>query len=482
MNKYLLAVMVSLTLINTGFAGKLELDMDQAIQLALKNNVNMQNAQEDLLKAKAQRKEAFSSALPVLSAFGQVSHSFAIGVQPLSFPVPFGVLDENGNPVHYLTNPNDPASFQQLIGENGMPVPNRYLQQTGIMMVPLELAFGSDNTMVYGLSLTQPIFEGRVIAAIRGANVYGDLAMSAADVTRLSVIENTKKAFYSVLLADRMVSVMQNSLEVMERNLANVTALFEQGRTAEFDVIRADVQVANQTTMVSNARKMKELAYARFKRNCGLDIDQEIITVGKLRTEIDTDINLEELERKLISNQPMLSQLEANVKLMKENILMVKAEFMPSIALTGSYQEMKSYNDNGYADANFNESSSLALGFNMPIFNGFGSTARVQKAKADYRKSEYQQLDVRENLLLELKSIYLSIQESSRKIEAGLKGVKQAHKGVDMAQRLYQQGMASQLQVLDAQNASDQAELGLYQAYFEYNSARASLARALGEE
>ena len=51
-----------------------------------------------------------------------------------------------------------------------------------------------------------------------------------------------------------------------------------------------------------------------------------------------------------------------------------------------------------------------------------------------------------------------------------------------MAQRLFKQGMASQLQVLDAQSASDQAELGLYQAYFEYNSAHASLARALGEE
>jgi len=353
---------------------------------------------------------------------------------------------------------------------------------TGIQMIPLELAFGSDNTMVYGLSLTQPLFEGRVIAAIRGANVYGDLATSAADVTRLSVIENTKKAYYGVLLADKMVAVMQNSLEVMRQNLENVTALYAQGKTAEFDVIRADVQVANQTTMVSNARKMKELAYAGLKRSCGLQIDQDVVIHGELQTEIVNDLDLVDLERRMISNQPMLNQLEANVKLMKENILMVKAEFMPSIALTGSYQEMKSYSDDGFDDANFNESTSLAVGINMPIFNGFGSTARVQKAKADHRKSEYQQHDMKENLLLELKSIFLSIKESSRKIDAGLKGVEQAHKGVDMAQRLFQQGMASQLQVLDAQSASDQAELGLYQAYFEYNSARASLARALGEE
>ncbi len=477
--KTTLTLLVSLSLIMPAYAQELDLDIDQAIGLALKNNVQMQNAKEELLKARAQRKEAFSSALPVVSAYGQVSHNFAIGVQPLSFPVPFGVLDDAGNPVALTDGTGNTVPY---IGPDGTPIPGQHLQQTGIQMIPLELAFGSDNTMVYGLSLTQPIFEGRVIAAIRGANVYDDLAASAADVTRLSVIENTKKAFYGVLLADRVVSVMQNSLGVMEQNLTNVRALFEQGKTAEFDVIRAEVQVANQTSMVSNARKMKELAHAGLKRSCGLAIDQEIKTLGKLKTVVDAELDLADLERQLIAKQPMLSQLESNVKLMKENILMVKAEFMPSIALTGSYQEMKSYNDNGFDESNFNESSSLALGINMPIFNGFGSSARVQKARADHRKSEYQQYDVKENLLLELRSIYLSIQESSRKIEAGLKGVKQAHKGVDMAQRLFQQGMASQLQVLDAQNASDQAELGLYQAYYEYNSARASLARALGEE
>lgn len=447
-------------------ARTIELSLSDAIDLALKNNVSMQNAQEDLAKAKAQRKEAFSSALPVVSAFGQVSHSFSIASQPMSFPVPFGVLDALGNPVAVMDEFGNPTTKQL----------------TGIDLIPVDLQFGTDNTMVYGLNLTQPLFEGRVIAAIRGANVYDEIAIAAADVTRLSVIENTKKAFYGVLLADKMVSVMENSLEVMEQNLVNVTALYAQGKTAEFDVIRADVQVANQTTMVSNARKMKALAYAGFKRSCGLQINEEIETLGELEVEINNDLILDVLEQKMIARQPLLAQLDANVRLMKENILMVKAEFMPSIALTGSYQQMLPYNDGAYDDAEFRESSSLAIGFNMPLFNGFGSTARVQKARADHRKSEYQEQDLKENLLLELKSIHLSIKESSRKIEAGEKGVAQARKGVDMAQRLFQQGMASQLQVLDAQSASDQAELGLYQAYFEYNSARASLARALGEE
>jgi len=480
MHKYLIMLLISTSLVlGQSTTNPRKLNLEQAVDLALKNNVKMQNAKEDLIKAKAQRKEAFASALPVVSAFGQLSHSFSIASQPLSFPVPFGVIDAAGNPVP-LTDGN--GNLVPFMDANGNPVPGMNLQMTGVQLVPVDLAFGNDNTMVYGLSLTQPLFEGRVIAAIRGANVYGDLAEAAAKVTRLTVIESTKKAFYQALLTEKMVAVMENSLQVMQQNLANVQAMFDQGKSAEFDVIRADVQVANQTTMVSNARKMKALAFAGFKRVCGVDIEQNVVPDGNLQVTSFAHLDLQELERQLVAKQPLLAQMHANERLMQENILMVKAEFMPSVALTGSYQQMLPYNDGEYADADFRKSSSLAVGVNVPIFNGFGSAARVQKAKADHRKSEYQFEDIKENLLLELQNIYLSINESSRKIEAGRKGIAQAHKGVDMAQRLFQQGMASQLQVLDAQSASDQAELGLYQAYYEYNSAQAALARALGEE
>ena len=474
--KYLMrAMFMGIVLANVAQAETLELDLNKAIVLALDNNVKMQNVKEDLVKAKAQKKEAFSSALPVISAFGQASHSFSIASQPALFPFAAGLIDANGDPIPM--DGNIPAR-----DPSGNVIPGAFLQGFGFQFVPIEMAFGNDNTMVYGLNLTQPLFEGRVIAAIRGAGALSDLADYSAEVTRLSVIEQTKQAFYGVLLADKMIEVFEHSLTVLNQNLENVQALYAQGKTAEFDVIRAEVQVANQTTMVSNARKMKELAYAGLKRNCGIELEQEISALGELQIEAQTDLDLGVLESQLLTNQPLLNQMESSVRLMKENILMVRAEFMPSIALTGSYQQMLPFNDGEFEDAEFRESSSLAIGFNLPLFNGFGSTARVQQAKAEHRKSEYQLYDIKENLLLELQSIYLSIQESARKIEAGLKGVEQARKGVDMAQRLYKQGMASQLQVMDAQSASDQAELGLYQAYFEYNNARASLARALGEE
>ena len=473
-----LAILLTVVQIPALAADPIRIDLDRAVDLALEHNVSMKNAAEERTKAEAQRKEAFSAALPVVSSFAQLSHSFSIAGQPVSFPVPFGVIDGSGNPVP-LTIDGSPIPNTD---EFGNIVPGEFLQATGIQLVPFEFAFGNDNTAIYGLNVTQPIFEGRVIAAIRGANVYGDLAASAYDVTRLQVEEQASIAFYSALMADKMLEVMQNSLTVAQRNLSDARALYQQGKAAEFDVIRAEVAVANGETNLSNARKMQEIATAGLKRACGLSLDAEINIEGDLVQEPDALPTLEELEARLLARQPLLDQLSASTRLNKENILMAQAEYMPQVALTGSYQQMNPFNDGEYDGENFRESSSLAVGVNIPIFKGFGSKARVQKAKADHRKSQYTEVDMRENLLLELSNLHMSLQEAVERIEAGEKGVEMARKGVEMAERLYTEGMSSQVQVLDAQNARDQAELGLFQAYYEYYSAKASLVRALGGE
>lgn len=467
-----------ITLLASGLnAQVIDLDLETAVTLALENNVQMKNALEEREKAHLQRKEALATAMPVVSGFMQGSRNLSIAGQPVEFPIPYGVLDAAGNPVNLLDDSGNPVPF---ITPDGTVVPGLFLQQTGIQLVPFEFAFGNDNMAVYGLSLTQPIFEGRVIAGIRGANVYDDLAEASLEVTRLTVIEQTEIAFYQALMAQKLLQVMTNSLEVARNNLRDARALYQQGRAAEFDVIRAEVAVANGETGLSNGRKMERIAKAGLKRACGMTLDRQINLAGDLVSLMPDHPSLEELEQKLLAHQPLLHQLDASKRLMKENILMARAELMPQIALTGSYSQQKPFNDSEWDDRDFNESSSISLGINVPIFKGGGAMARVKKAKADHRKAQYQEMDLRENLLLELSNLYLSLNEAASRIEAGLKGVELARKGVEMAEKLYTEGMSTQVQVLDAQNARDQAELGLYQAYFEYYAARASLTRAVG--
>ena len=293
-------IVISTCVISTSLFGSTwNLTLNTAINLALKNNIKIQNATSEVEISKQRKKEAFSTALPVISIFGQMNHNFSTATQPMTFPIPFGVLDDEGNPV---------------------PLPeDNLLQMTGIKYVPLDLSFGSDNLMVYGINLTQTLFDGRVIAGIRGANSYTNIAKHGVSVARIQVVEQTKKAYFQALLSNKMLEVMEQSMISMEQNLQNVSSLYSQGKVAEFDVIRADVQVANQKTQLTNARKFNTIALISLKRVCGIDIEAPITILGDFTNQKEMSETLIQLKEKLLLNQPLLKQLSSTNQMICRN-------------------------------------------------------------------------------------------------------------------------------------------------------------------
>lgn len=458
--KNLTIFLIVLVMSGHTFAGeKSILNLEDALALALRHNVNIQNAVEGVEQARLQKKEAIASGLPSVAAFVQNTHNFAIASQPLKFPVPYGQLDNAGNPVQLQGNPN--------------------LQATTIIPVDVDIKFGQDNTAVYGLNVTQPLFEGRVIAAVRGAGSFQNISKYALEAARLRVIETTTGRFYGVLLAQEALTVMEESLTFVKQNQSDTKILMKQGKATEFEMIRADVKVANQEAAVSNARKGLSLAKASLKRECGILTETDIKVIGSMDHPVEELLSLKDYSEKLLNDQPVLKQVNESISLAKENILLNKAEFMPSIYLTGAFQNFQHFNNGEYSSDNYDESSSIGISLTMPLFNGFGSAARVQKARSEHRKSIYQVEDTREALLLELSNIVLSIKESQDRIIASKKGVEQAHKGVEIAQELYKKGMMSQSDLMDANQGRNQAELGLLQAQFEYLTSKAALSRAV---
>ncbi|MFQ6604519.1 MAG: TolC family protein [Fidelibacterota bacterium] len=439
----------------------LALTLQDALTLARENNIALKQARTSYEKATAQAREAKATAWPVISTFAQGTKNLSIASQPLSFPIPFGQLDGNGNPVPL---PNDP-----------------FHQMTDLFFVDVDIPFGNDNNIIYGFSLTQPLFDGRVLAAVRSAGTYRIVAESALAAAENTMIEQTTVQYYTALVTSHVLDVMKESLELAKKHLQDTRALYQSGKVAELSVIQAEVRVANAETQVSQTRKTVELTQAMLKRTCGIDFDQSLILTEPLNPVIIDLPAYQDLVKALKANQPVLKQLEASQKLMKENILLKKAEFMPSLALTGSYSQQLPYNDGEYDPGDFRKSSSIGLGITIPLFNGFGSKARLDQAKADYTNASYSYKDTESALILELSQLYYSAREAATRISAMQKQVSQARRGVEIAQSLFQKGMATNLEYQDATNGLRQAELGLSQAYLEYHTAIAGLRRAIGK-
>ncbi|NQV37902.1 MAG: TolC family protein [Candidatus Marinimicrobia bacterium] len=454
----------------------LELSLQDALRLSDENNLTLKKARLDYDVSVSQKQEAKSSAYPVISTFAQGTKNLSIATQPISFPVPFGILDATGNPVAQIDANGIPLPLRDAYGN---VVPGQ-MQKTGIQLIPVNLAFGQDNTLVYGFNITQPLFDGRVLAALRSAGTYEIMAQSGLNSQKSLIIEQTTSQYYSALVTNRVLAVMKKSLELANRHLKDAQALYAIGNAAELSVIQAEVRVANAETQVSQARKTKELTQSMLKRTCGLPMDQDIILTEQLDAPVEDIPTYKELSKKLLENQPILRQLEANQKLMRENILLKKAEFMPSLALTGSYSQQLPYNDGQFSDGVFREASSVGVALSFPIFNGFGSKARLDQAKATFQSSKYTYKDTENALLMELSQLYYSAKEAILRISAGDKQVNLAHRGAEIAESLYQKGMSTDLEYQDAINGLRQAELGLAQAYYEYHTALAGIQRSTG--
>ena len=413
-----------------------EMSLDSAIEYALEHSTAMKLALEDKKIAYSQSVEARSAALPMLSGIVSGSRNFMIAEQVVKF--------------------------------GDQP--------------PVSIKFGMDNQAVYGLSATQTIFEGRVFSAIRASKIYDKIIESSYEVSTLSVEEQTKTAFYNTLVAMKVVDVMNASLDRAKSNLEKTLLIYSMGKTSELDKIRSETNVARLESDLVSAEKNSEIAVEFFKKTIGFPVSEKLFLTGTLHDGASMEYEYDTLENLMLANQPAITQASQTTRLMKENISAVRSEFMPSLFLSGSYQSIKTYNDGKFADEDFRNSQSVSLNLNIPIFKGFGSSARLQKAKADHLKSQYRQHDLLENMQLELKSIMLSIKTLDKKLTLGEKELELALKGRETSEALLESGRISQLDMEDAELTLLKAELGLLQYKLDYQTSMAALYRLIGRK
>jgi outer membrane protein TolC len=122
----------------------------------------------------------------------------------------------------------------------------------------------------------------------------------------------------------------------------------------------------------------------------------------------------------------------------------------------------------------------LVLSF--PIFEGRAVSGRVKQARADYNQSLYLERQIRENVLLAVRSAYMSWQEAVASLKSQKRTIAQAEEGLRIANLRYNNGIGTQLEVLAAQTANTQAKVNYIRAIYDYELAAAGFLRAAGYE
>lgn len=415
-------------------AATINVTLDEAIDLAVRNNKEVASARLGINKAEAQVAEALGNALPTLN----LSAVYQRNVQV---------------PVFFIPNFQDPNAGLQAI------------------------RVGLKNQYNVGFQASQILFNSAVFTGIGASRIYEDAAKEQANATTAKVVTDTKKAFYGALLAREFAAISNASLKNGEDNLATIQLLFKEGLVAEFDAIRAEVGVENIRPLVTQAEAAYRNAVSALQTQMGVGLADTYVPVGQFDATLpdipDEDVAITRAMKENFD----LKALELQVKVAGEFVTISRSDYYPTLALYGNWTNQgQSDNFNSFLSAT---SSGVGLNLSMNLFNGMRSSARVEQSRADEQMLRTAVQQARDGVRLQVRAILNNITSARQRITAQQRTVDQAQRGYEIAQVRYREGAGSLLEISDADLALSRARTNSVQALHDFYNAKADLDRAL---
>jgi len=442
--------------------------LEQCIEYALTNSVNSQNAGIDERIAEAKVKETVGLGLPQISGSASLMHN----QQLARF---FGTYSGSTEGFSFF-----PA---------GIPG-----AQPGDILAAQNF-FQLKNAGDVSLGLTQLIFNGSYLVGLKAANTYKELAAKANDQTREQIIQQVTKAYYSVLINNERIGLFTNNIARIDTLLNSTQKLNQAGFAENIDVDRIRVAYNNLITERDKFLNINQLGIALLKFQMNYPMDQPLALEGSI-ADIDVSASMEAYRQDWdYKNRPDYQLLEVNRQLQELNIRNIYAAMMPSIVgfanlgfstqsntFGGIFTTNSAVEDNDIVGPDkWYRYTNLGLSMSIPIFSGMQSKYRLQQEKMNLLKIEngFQVLS---------SSIDLEISQASINYENALKTLESQKENQDLAGNIarvtkikYEQGVGSNIEVIDAESSLKQAQTNYYNALFDAMVAKVDLDKAYGK-
>lgn len=412
----------------------LTLTLDQAVEIALDENPTMKVAADEIALKKVASKEAWQSLLPEASINGSLDHTLKAAEMKL----------------------ND-TSFK--MGQDGT------------------------NTVNAGLSINLPLFAPAVYKAMSMTKTDIELAVEKSRESELDLVNQVRKAFYQLMLAQDSYEVLQGSYKLAEDNFNIVNAKYEQGAVSEYDKISAEVQMRSLKPSVISAANAVTLAKLQLKVLMGITADVELKTNDNL-TNYETTVFANQLQDAEVGldNNTTMKQLDLNMRLLEKNVKSLRTNFIPTLSMSFSYNYQSLYNPNiNIFEYNWSNSSSLMFNLSIPLYRASNFT-KVKSARIQMRQLDWNRINTERQLNMQVTSYRNNMAANSEQVLSNKENVNQAKKAVTIAGKRYDVGKGTVLELNSSQVSLTQAQLTYNQSIYDYLVSKADLDQILGKE
>lgn len=283
--------------------------------------------------------------------------------------------------------------------------------------------------------------------------------------------------------AKRAACVQEASLELLQKELQDTTRRYEAGTVPRFNVLRAEVEVANARPKLIRAKNSYRISKVNLANLLGYNVppsvweDIPLQLTDKLQAEA-SEIELPEAIAQGLKNRPEIKALQKAEGLRREGVLTAKAGYKPSVDVFGGYNARSpQLRDDFYSDVS---GWMAGVQFTWDIFDGNLTRGRVKEAEARLERAKLDIDDTSRRIELEVRTAYSQFIEAREVLESQKKVQEQAEEALRLARSRAEAGTGTQLDVLNAQTSLTEARTTEVQARHDYEVARARLERAIG--
>ncbi len=334
------------------------------------------------------------------------------------------------------------------------------------------------------VQLTQSIYEGgRIKASLRTARLLKEQALLNYQTVEAETVLQVRTAYAAVLVTSQQIEVQKAAINLLEQELADATRRFEAGTVPRFNVLRAEVEVANARPRLFKAQNAYRIAKNNLANVLGYHIPKEIWEdiplqlTGKLEAE-PIHVELPAALTQALSRRPELGVLRKAESLRKEGITMARAGYKPSVQMVGGFSSRNSSFSTDLA----NDVSGLYGGAQLSwnFFDGMLTKGKVDEARALYEKAQLELDEATRQIELEVRSAYSTLIEAQQVLESQKKVQEQAEEAVRLARARSEAGTGTQLDLLNAQTSLTEARTTQVVALRDYVIAQARFEKAIG--
>ncbi|WP_081972566.1 TolC family protein [Leptolyngbya sp. KIOST-1] len=316
--------------------------------------------------------------------------------------------------------------------------------------------------------------SARIAAAERQVRLF-ELQV---EQTREDLRLNTINDYYAVQEAIEQIRINQAFLVEAERNLGDSQLREEVGVGTRFDVLRAEVQVANARQTLTQATSQRQIAQRQLARRLNVPASIDLTTlavniVGAWPLSLEESIvlafqNRAELEQFLVEREFNDAQRQISL-----------AALRPRLGVFGQYGVQSVLGSSVGAASGLNDGFSLGAQLSWRLFDGGGARARAAQNELDIQVDESEFESARNDIRVQVEEAYYTLVANQANIDTATVAVAQAEEALELANLRFNAGVGTQLDVLTATRELAEAEGNLVTAVLNYNRALARLERAI---